>query len=88
MKTSLISNHIQSARQTVQLNCRLVERSPVITIHMPQKWNLSLSVKGIFRKTRTNRILVKHVCLQCNVFIVNFDAQCNQKLLILVIERN
>ena len=51
---------------------------------MPQKWILSSSVKCIFRKTRTNRILVK----QCNVFIVNFDAQCNQKLRILVIERN
>ena len=46
------------------------------TIHMPQKWNLSSSVKCIFRKTRANRILVKH----CNVFIMNFDAQCNQKL--------
>ena len=55
-----------------------------ITIHMPQMWNLSSSVKWIFRKTRTNRILVK----QCNVFIVNFDAQCNQKLRILVIKRN
>ena len=51
---------------------------------MPQEWNLSTSVKCIFCKTRTNRILVK----QCNVFIVNFDAQCNQKLRIVVIERN
>ena len=55
-----------------------------ITIHMPQKWILSSSVKCIFRKTRTNRILVK----LSSVFIVNFDAQCNQKLRILVIERN
>ena len=61
-----------------------IEKLDVITIHMPQKWILSSSVKCIFRKTRTNRILVK----QCNVFIVNFDAQCNQKLRILVIERN
>ena len=30
-----------------------------ITIHMPQKWSLSSSVKCIFRKTRANRILVK-----------------------------
>ena len=51
---------------------------------MPQKWNLSSSVKCIFRKTRTNRILVK----QCNVFLVNVDALCNQKLRIVVIERN
>ena len=55
-----------------------------ITIHMPQKWTLSSSVKCIFRKTRTNRILVK----QSSVLIVNFDAQCNQNLRILVIERN
>ena len=48
---------------------------------MPQKWNLSSSVKCIFRKTRENRILVK----QCNVFIVNFDTQRNQKLRIVVI---
>ena len=50
---------------------------------MPQKWILTSSVKCIFRKTRMNCILVK----QCNVFIVNFDAQCNQKLRIVVIER-
>ena len=55
-----------------------------ITIHMPQKWNLSSSVKCIFRKTRANRILVK----QYNVFIVNFDTPCNQKMRIVVIERN
>ena len=55
-----------------------------ITIHMTQKWKLSSSVKCIFRKTRANRILVK----QCSVFIVNFDAQCNQKMQIEVIERN
>ena len=48
---------------------------------MPQKWSLSSSVMCIIRKTRTNRILVK----QCNVFIVNCDAQYNQKLRILVI---
>ena len=65
--------------------CMLREKKKnLITIHMPQKWNLSSSVKCIFRKTRTNRILVK----QSSVFIVNFDAQCNQKLRILVIERN
>ena len=55
-----------------------------ITIHMPQKWSLSSSVMCIIRKTRTNRILVK----QCNMFIMNCDAQCNQKLRIVVIERN
>ena len=53
-----------------------------ITIHMPQKWNLS-SVKCILRKTRANRILVK----QCIVFIADCDAQCNQKLWIAIIER-
>ena len=52
------------------------KKTSVITIHMPQKWILSSSVKCLFRKTRTNRILVK----QSSVFIVNFDAQCNQKL--------
>ena len=36
---------------------------------MPQKWNLSSSVKCIFRKTEANRILAK----QCSVFIVNFN---------------
>ena len=51
---------------------------------MPQKWILSSIVKCIFRKTRTNRILVK----QSSVFIVNFDAQCNQKLRILVFNEN
>ena len=55
-----------------------------ITIHMAQKWTLSSSVQCIFRKTRANRFLVK----QCSVFIVNFDAQCNQKLRIVVIECN
>ena len=51
---------------------------------MPQKWNLSSSVKCIFRKTRAYRIVVKHGI----VFIVNFDAQCNLKLRIVVIEPN
>ena len=51
---------------------------------MPQKGNLSSSVKSIFRETRANRILVK----QCNVFIVKFDTQCNLKVWIVVIERN
>ena len=55
-----------------------------ITIHMPQKWILSSTVMCIFHKTRANRILVK----QCNVFIVSFDAQCNQKLRIVILERN
>ena len=55
-----------------------------ITIHMPQKWNLSSSVKSIFSKTRVNRILVK----KCIVFIANCDAQCNQELQIVIIERN
>ena len=55
-----------------------------ITIHMPQKWNLSSRVKCIFRKTRANRNLAKQHIL----FIVDCDAQCNQKLRIMVIERN
>ena len=46
-----------------------------ITIHMPQKWNLSKSVKCTFRETRANRILVK----QCIVFIANCVAECNQE---------
>ena len=45
------------------------------TIHMPQKWKSS-SVKCIFRKTRANRVLVEEFF----VFIVDCDAQCNQKL--------
>ena len=53
-------------------------------IPMPQKWNLSSSVKCIFCKTRANRILVK----KCIVFIANCDAQCNQNLRIVIIERN
>ena len=55
-----------------------------ITIHMPQKWNLSSSVKCTFFKTRANRILVK----KWIVFITNCDAQCNQKLRIVIFERN
>ena len=55
-----------------------------ITIHMPQKWNLSSSVKCIFCRTRENRILVK----MCIVFIANCHAQWNQKLRIVIIERN
>ena len=51
---------------------------------MLQKWNLLPSVKCIFRKTRANRILVK----QCIVFIADCDAQCNQKMRIVIIERN
>ena len=39
--------------------------SSLITIRYGQEWNLSSSVKCIFRKTRANRILVK----QCIVFI-------------------
>ena len=39
------------------MKCRTVPQN--IRIHMPQKWNLSSSVKCIFCKTRANRILVK-----------------------------
>ena len=79
--TNLIS-HIRAEHSTYLKEIQ--EDKNRITIHMPQKWILSSSVKCIFRKTRRNRILVK----QSSVFIVNFDAQCNQKLRILVIERN
>ena len=61
-----------------------IEDTEGITIHMPQKWNFLSRVKCIFRKTTANRILVK----QWSVFIVNFDAQCNQKLRFVAIERN
>ena len=53
-------------------------------LHLPQKWILSSSVMCIFRKTRANRILDK----QCIVFIADCYAQCNQKVRILIIERN
>ena len=56
----------------------------LFTMDMPQKWNLSSSVKCIFRETRANRILVK----QCIVFIADCDAECNQKMRIVNIERN
>ena len=54
-----------------------------VTIHMPQKWNLSSSINCIFRETRANRILVK----QFTVLIMDCDALCNQKLRIVIIER-
>ena len=60
------------------------EKQAGITIHMPQKWNLSSSVKCIFCKTRANRILVK----QCIVSIADCDAQCSQKVRIVVNECN
>ena len=64
-------------------NCKDVDEED-ITIQMPKKWNLSSSVKCIFCKKRANRFLVK----KCIVFIANCDAQCNQKLRIVIIERN
>ena len=50
------------------------ERSPYIcfiTIQMPQKWNLSSSLKSIFRETRAKRFLVKEFI----VFFAGGDAQ-------------
>ena len=61
----------------------IVRQTDFITIHMPQKWNISSSVNCIFRKTRANRILVK----QCTVFIMDCDVQCNEKLRVVIIER-
>ena len=55
-----------------------------ITIQNAAKVEFIIKCDCIFRKTRTIRILVK----QCNVFIVNFDAQCNQNLRTVIIERN
>ena len=45
---------------------------------------ISLSVKCIFRKTIANRFVVK----QCIMLIADCDAQCNQKLRIVIIDCN
>ena len=75
---------LRSCRRHLLLNVGWPSCSSMITItiHMPQNWNLSSSVKCIFCKTRANRILVK----QCIVFIADCDAQCNQKMRIVVID--
>ena len=49
-----------------------------------RKSDFIIKCEVFFRKTRANRILVK----QCSGIIAHFDAQCNQKLRILIIERN
>ena len=65
----------------VDLHSLEISRSTTLQ-YMPQKWILLSSVICIFRKTGANSILVE----QCSVFIADCDAQCNQKVRIMIIE--
>ena len=74
---------IKLANLLVQMN-QLHQMIKLVSLrYMPQKWNLSSSVKCIFGEKSTTRILLK----QWIVSNADCDAQCNQKFWIAIIGR-